>query len=59
MSSRRCGRRPIASTSSSRSSREWTLFGIGLEALVDQFLELDPEWKPPDDRASTSEPTST
>ena len=26
---------------------EWTLFGIGLEALVWQFLELIPRWRPP------------
>lgn len=26
---------------------EWTLFGIGLEALVWQFVELIPRWKPP------------
>jgi hypothetical protein len=26
---------------------EWTLFAIGLEALLQTFLELDPEWAPP------------
>jgi len=27
--------------------QEWTLLGIGLEALAAQFLEIDPEWEPP------------
>ncbi len=27
--------------------QEWTLFGIGLEALMNQFLEPDPDWRPP------------
>jgi hypothetical protein len=27
--------------------QEWTLMGIGLEALARQFLEIDPEWSPP------------
>ena len=27
--------------------REWTLFAIGLEALILQFLEPDPDWPPP------------
>ena len=27
--------------------QEWTLLGIGLEALVVQFLEIDPDWEPP------------
>ena len=26
---------------------EWTLFAIGLEALLMQFLEPDPDWSPP------------
>ena len=26
--------------------QEWTLFGIGLEALARQFFELDPDWTP-------------
>ena len=26
--------------------RSWTLFGVGLEALVVQFFELDPDWSP-------------
>jgi len=25
--------------------QEWTLFGIALVALVEQFVELDPEWE--------------
>jgi hypothetical protein len=27
--------------------QEWTLLGIGLEALGIQFLEIDPDWEPP------------
>jgi len=27
--------------------QEWTLLGIGLEALGSQFLEIDPDWEPP------------
>jgi len=27
--------------------QDWTLFGIGLEALQRHFFEPDPEWKPP------------
>ncbi len=27
--------------------QEWTLFAIGLEALLMQFLEPDPDWSPP------------
>ncbi|MGO8873927.1 MAG: hypothetical protein ACLQPH_21485 [Acidimicrobiales bacterium] len=26
--------------------QEWTLFAVGLEALVHQFFELDPHWSP-------------
>ena len=26
---------------------EWTLVGVGLEALVHQFLEIDPDWSVP------------
>lgn len=26
--------------------RSWTLLGVGLEALVVQFFELDPDWSP-------------
>ncbi len=26
--------------------REWTLFAVGLEALVVQFFQLDPDWSP-------------
>ena len=26
--------------------QEWTVFGIGLEALARRFLELDPDWTP-------------
>lgn len=28
------------------SSEEWTLFAVGLEALVEQFFEIDPDWSP-------------
>jgi hypothetical protein len=28
--------------------QEWTLLGIGLEALGIQFLEIDPDWEPPE-----------
>jgi hypothetical protein len=28
--------------------QEWTLFSIGLDALVRQFFELIPDWDPPD-----------
>ena len=27
------------------SEQEWTLFAIGVEALLWQFFELDPEWR--------------
>jgi hypothetical protein len=27
--------------------QEWTLFGLALEALAEQFFELDPGWSPP------------
>jgi len=27
--------------------QEWTLMGIGLEALAHQYMELDPDWCPP------------
>jgi len=30
------------------SEQEWTLFGIALEALANEFFELDPDWKPPE-----------
>jgi hypothetical protein len=30
------------------SLQEWTLFGVGLEALALQYLEIDPEWTLPD-----------
>ena len=28
------------------ADEEWTLFGIGLEALLAQYTELDPDWVP-------------
>jgi hypothetical protein len=27
--------------------QEWTVLGVGMEALADQFFELDPDWTPP------------
>ncbi len=27
--------------------QEWTLFGLGLEALTMRYLEIDPDWEPP------------
>ncbi len=27
--------------------QDWTLFGIGLEALLNHFLEPEPDWRPP------------
>ena len=27
--------------------QEWTLFGLGLEALALRYLEIDPDWEPP------------
>lgn len=29
------------------TEQEWTLFGVGLDALVNQFFETDPEFTPP------------
>jgi len=29
-------------------AQDWTLFGLALHALTEQFFELDPEWGPPD-----------
>ena len=43
---------PVTSTSIDRptgpggASQSWTLFGVGLEALVGQFVEVDPDWTP-------------
>jgi len=35
--------------------QEWTLFGLTLDALVGQFFELDPDWRPaPDDSTVVS-----
>jgi hypothetical protein len=36
-------RRP---TGRSGEDQEWTLFGLALEALAEQFFELDPDWEP-------------
>jgi len=35
-------------TGPSGEQQEWTLFGIALEALVEKFLEPDPDWEPPE-----------
>jgi hypothetical protein len=35
-------------TGPSGEEQEWTLFAIGVEALLWQFFELDPEWTPVD-----------
>jgi hypothetical protein len=34
--------------------QEWTIFAVGLEALINQFFELDPEWVPPGRHAATN-----
>ncbi len=36
----------IRPTGPNGEDQEWTIFGIGLEALVRQFFEIDPEWAP-------------
>jgi len=51
-----CGLRDQVDPASSRDillptgpggeKQEWTLFGIGLEALMNKFLEPDPDWRP-------------
>jgi hypothetical protein len=40
--STRCIVRP---TGPNGEDQEWTLFGVGLEALADEFFEPDPEWE--------------
>ena len=27
-------------------NQDWTLFALGLEALIHQFFEIDPDWEP-------------
>jgi len=44
-------RRP---TGPNAEEEEWTLFGIGLEALVRAFLEPDPEWTAPSPEGADS-----
>jgi hypothetical protein len=39
----------VRPTGSGGREQGWTLFAIGLEALVHQFLELDPDWSPVED----------
>lgn len=34
-------------------TQEWTLFAVGLEALVCEFLELNPEWQPSSEAADS------
>jgi hypothetical protein len=29
------------------ADQEWTILGIGMEALFERFFELDPDWRPP------------
>ena len=36
----------VLSTGPDGAYQEWTVFGIGLEALARRFLELDPGWTP-------------
>ena len=38
-------RRILRPTGPCGEDQEWTLFGIGLDALVAEFLEPDPEWE--------------
>jgi hypothetical protein len=38
-------------TGPSGELQEWTLFGLTLDALVGQFFELDPDWRPTADDA--------
>ncbi len=38
----------IRSTGPDGGDQEWTILGIGIEALIEQFFELDPEWMPSD-----------
>lgn len=33
--------------------QEWTLFGLALDALAEQFFEVDPDWVPPSVDTST------
>jgi len=36
----------VRSTGPGGTEQEWTLFAVGFEALVRQFFEIDPNWKP-------------
>ena len=36
-------------------NEDWTLFALGLEALVHQFFEIDPDWQPERRNAADSE----
>jgi hypothetical protein len=36
----------IRPTGPNEEDQEWSLFAVGLEALVHQFLEPDPEFTP-------------
>ena len=46
--------RDILRRTGPREKQEWTLFGIGLEALLNQFLEIDPDWVPPGSNAPSA-----
>ena len=37
----------MRSTGPGGQQQEWTLFGLGLEALAEKFFEPDPAWTPP------------
>jgi len=36
----------IRATGPGGAPQEWTLFGIGFDSLVQQFFEIDPDWRP-------------
>jgi hypothetical protein len=38
-------RRILRPTGPGGEDQEWTLFGIGLDAMVTEFFEPDPEWE--------------
>jgi hypothetical protein len=41
----------VRSSGPDGAQKEWTLFSVGLEALVREFFAIDPDWSPPTDRA--------
>jgi hypothetical protein len=28
------------------AAQDWSVLGVGMDALADQFFELDPDWSP-------------